>query len=489
MLWNDLREYVARLDELGFLRHVNGAHWNLELGAICEMMVESGGPALLFDDIPDYPHGFRVLSNVEKHPRRHALALGLDHTKTLAEMASDWEKRVKGFKPIPPRVVATGPVMENVVEGADVNMLSFPTPMWHEKDGNRYIGTGVAVIQKDPDTGFVNAGAYRVAVHDEKTCIIFTEPNRHGDIIRRKHWDRGEKAPVLVSVGQEPILFAMSGGTAYSCGDGLSEFEAAGFFHGSPYPVVLSPRTGIPMPATAEIVIEGYMPSPDEALIPEGPFGEWTGYYAHGRSPETPIEVTAVYYRNNPIIWGSPPTRPVRLNPEFGDFDITTKHKLEAAGIPGIQNVFNLSKPCFKVISVNQMYDEHLDEIVQVIEPGGFHHTGNHVWVLVDEDIDPSNPQEVMWAISSRLIPHSGVRVVEGTADWQLDPRVPPGQRSAATMDHSQDFGRKPYTAHNLILNCCRPFEWRDQFPKVNVNSPELRHATREKWKDLFDGA
>src|SRR5581483_1620247 len=367
MLWNDLREYLDRLEQLGYLRHVRGADWNLEIGAISELMTERGGPALLFDDIPGYQHGFRVVSNVEKNPQRLAVALGIDHMASLPDMATAWAEVTKGFAPVPRQVVATGPVMENIVVGDEVDLLKFPTPKWHENDGNRYIGTGVCVIQQDPDTGFVNAGAYRVAVHDAKTCIVFTEPNRHGDVIRRKHWDRGEKAPVLVSVGQDPILTSMSGSGAFYCPQGVSEFDAAGYFHKSPYPVVLSPATGIPMPATAELVIEGYMPSPDTALVPEGPFGEWTGYYAHGRSPETPIEVTAIYHRNDPIIFGCPPSRPVRAIHEFGDVDLRTKQKLEQAGIPGIQGIFTIARPSLKVEAIQQMYDEHVEDVMRAL--------------------------------------------------------------------------------------------------------------------------
>lgn len=486
MRWNDLREYLDRLDELGYLRHVTGAHWNLEIGAISELMTERGGPGLLFDDIPDFPRGYRVVTNIDKDPQRVAVALGLDPTMTLPDMASAWSQVTKDFKPIPRQVVPTGPIFENVITGDDVDVLRFPTPMWHEQDGNRYIGTGTCVITQDPDTGFVNAGAYRVAIHDSKTCIVFMEANRHGDVIRRKFWDRGEKAPVLISVGQDPILTSLSGSSSYYCPEGVSEFDAAGFFQGSPYPVVLSPATGIPMPATAEIVIEGYMPSPETAQLPEGPFGEWTGYYAHGRSPETPIEITAIYHRNDPIIFGCPPSRPVRAMPQFGDVDLGTKRKLEQAGVPGIQGVFYLSRPSFKVVAMKQMYDEHVDDVMRVLEPGGNQHSGNHIWVLVDDDIDFTNPQEVLWAMATRLVPETGVHVLPGMAEWQLDPRVPPGERSAPKMDHSQDHGRNYYSAHNLVINACRPYAWKDEFPKVNVNSPELRQRTVDKWRELF---
>ncbi|HEY3118157.1 MAG TPA: UbiD family decarboxylase [Chloroflexota bacterium] len=485
MRWNDLREFINRLRDSGDLTDVKGAHWDLEIGVISELMIERGGPALLFDEIPDYPKGFRILTNADRMARKLAITLGLNPDASLADMSAEWNLASKDYEQIPPMVQPTGPVMENVISGSDINLWAFPAPKWHEADGNRYLGTGVCVIQKDPETGFVNVGSYRVAVHDEKTAIIFIEPSKHGDVIRRKYWDRGEKAPVAVSVGQEPILTAL-GGSVVHCPYGVSELEVAGYLQGSPYPVVLGPVTGLPLPATAEIVFEGYMPSPDQALLPEGPFGEWTGYYGHGRTPETPIEVSAIYHRNNPIIFGSPPVRPISKLHRLGEVDLRTERELEKAGVPGVQRVVTLSAPNFRVVSVRQMYDEHLEDVIRVIAPGGMHHMGNYIWVLVDDDIDVFNTQEVLWAIASRTIPQTAVRTIPGMADWQLDPRIPPGERSDPTMAHAQDRGRQPYRADSLIINACRPFEWKDQFPKVNVNSRELRERTEQKWHHLF---
>jgi UbiD family decarboxylase len=104
----------------------------------------------------------------------------------------------------------------------------------------------------------------------------------------------------------------MAGSHMYRAPYGTSELEIAGYLQGDSVPVVRGPITGLPIPATAEIAIEGFIPSPDERVELEGPFGEWTGYYAHGRRPETVIEVAAIYYRNDPIIYGSPPVRPIR---------------------------------------------------------------------------------------------------------------------------------------------------------------------------------
>lgn len=485
MRWKDLRDYSDQLEELGELVRVSGASWEEEIGVISELMNEIGGPALLFDDIPGYPRGFRVAANLSRGPERFAIAFGLNPRSPLEEMTAEWKRLSEGYRLVEPDEVATGPIFENTMTGADIDLFKFPTPKWHESDGDRYIGTGLCVIQKDPDTGFVNAGSYRVAIHDQTTCTVFMEANRDGDIIRQKHWQRGEKCPVVVTVGQDPILTSLAGGHPFMCGDAESEFAVAGYFQGSPYPVVKGPITGIPIPAAAEIAIEGFMPSPDERMAPEGPFGEWTGYYAHGRRPETIIEVAAIYYRDNPIIYGSPPLRPIHPYREVGSIDVAVKAKLDQSGIPGVQAVVQLMRPGLRVVSLTQMYAGHVDDVIRALEPGGDQYSGHHMLVLVDDDIDPADPREVLWAMASRCIPQTGTRIIPGTGYWQLDPRIPPGQRS----EPSKGQGRRPYEAHNLVINACRPYEWGDQFPPVNMNSRELRSSVQEKWKGLFDAA
>lgn len=232
MRWKDLREYADQLEELGELVRVSGASWEQEIDIISELMNEIGGPALLFDEIPGYPKGFRVAANMSRGPERFAIAFGLDHRRPLEEMTEEWKRLSEGYRLVPPEVVVTGPIFENAMTGADVDLYKFPTPKGHESDVDRYIGTGLCVIQKDPDTDFVNAGSYRVAVHNKTTCTVFMEAHRDGDIIRQKHWQRGEKCPVVVTVGQDPILTSLAGGHPFMCGDDESEFAVAGYFQG-----------------------------------------------------------------------------------------------------------------------------------------------------------------------------------------------------------------------------------------------------------------
>lgn len=485
MLWEDLRSYLGRLEELGELKKVGGAGWEEDIGGITELVTERQGPALLFDEIPDYSPGYRVAANLFNTPKRIGLALGLKCEPSFFSLAQGWQEKVRDLRRIAPEEVPWGPVLENVLEEDEVDLYRFPTPKWHENDGGRYIGTGVCVIQKDPDTGFVNVGAYRVAIHDRLTCTLFIEHGKHGDRIRRKYWSRGERCPVVVSVGQEPVLTALAGPGIYHAPEGLSEFEVAGYLHQAPYPTIRGPRTGVPIPATAEIVLEGFIPSPQEAMAPEGPFGEWTGYYAHGRRPETVIQVKAIYHRRDPILLGSPPSRPIggQSSPSFGGEEWATKAELEAAGIPGIQRVFTLARPYLRVVSLKQMHPQHVNDVIRLLVPGGKQYHGHHIWVLVDDDVDATNTAEVLWAMASRCAPEHGVQVIPGTAVWQLDPRVRPEDRSSP----GEDGGRRPYVAHNLVINACRPYEWIAEFPPVCVNSPEMRKRILEKWKELFE--
>jgi 4-hydroxy-3-polyprenylbenzoate decarboxylase len=390
------------------------------------------------------------------------------------------------MEPVPPAEVPTGPVMENVLTGESIDLLKFPAPKWHEEDGNRYLGTGVCVIQRDPETSYVNVGCYRIAVQDQTTCGIFQGANNHGDRIRRKHWARGEKCPVVVVVGEDPILTVLAGGAFYRAPWGTSEFDIAGYLQGDPYPVVRGPVTGLPIPASAEIAFEGFILSPEERMEPEGPFGEWTGYYGHGRRPETVIEVAAMYHRNDPIIFGDPPVRPIRAYHEvrFFNFGSQMKARLEQQGIKGVKSVFQIARPSFSVIALEQLYEGHVEEVIRALVPGGDQGGGHQIWVCVDDDIDPTNTKEVLWAIASRCIPEQdGIRIIPGTSRDQLDPRVPPGDRS----DPSQE-GRRPYVAHNVVINACRPYAWKDEFPPVNRNSRELTARIEKKWESLFAG-
>src|SRR6266516_2617527 len=159
----DMRDWLEMVDALGELRVLEGVDWQENIGRIAEMLVHTdGAPAVLFDKIPGYPDGYRILTNAQGERARLAVSLGLPADISAFDLMDEWERRMDTVKPVPPAIVTDGPIAQNVFEGDDIDLWKFPTPRWHEQDGGRYLGTGVCVITKDPDSDWINMGTYRV---------------------------------------------------------------------------------------------------------------------------------------------------------------------------------------------------------------------------------------------------------------------------------------------------------------------------------------
>jgi 4-hydroxy-3-polyprenylbenzoate decarboxylase len=477
MPFNDLREFIEAARAQGDVKEIHGAHWDLEIGALTEIFAyRENGPLLLFDQIPGHHESYRVASNLINHPRRSALAVGIPTDLSRTEMILRWKEILKNIKPIPPRVVPRGPLFENTRLGDAIDMTTFPAPRWHELDGGRYIGTGCCVIAADPDDGWVNVGIYRVQVHDQKTLGLYISPGHHARIIREKYWARGKACPVAVTFGQDPLLWLVAG---QSVPYGVSEFDYAGGLREGPVDVVRGEFTGLPLPATAEIAVEGEVPPPEEESRVEGPFGEWPGYYAHGARQEPVLRVKALYYRNDPILTGAPPLKPPALTFGVPIGAAAIWNYLEKADVPDVRGVWCYvggSAPGggapFIVVSVKQRYHGHAQQaaIAALGSRAGNYH-GRFV-VVVDEDIDPTDLGEVVWAISTRCEPKTAISVIDNCWSTPLDPAMHPDKKEAGDFTNSR-----------AIINACRPYSWINRFPAVNALSPDLRKKISEKWK------
>ena len=224
-------------------------------------------------------------SNMISDPVRSGLTVGMPADLTPIGLVARWKELLKGVKPIPPRVVTGGPILENVKSGSDIDMKLFPTPHWHELDGGRYIGTADCVITGEPEEGgWINIGIYRVQIHDHNTLGLYVSPGHHARIMREKYWEKGKSCPVVVTFGQDPLLFLVAG---QSIPYGMSEFDYAGGLRGAPVDVIRGDVTGLPIPATAEIAIEGEVPPPKEQAHMEGPFRRMAGLLCARRRHRT----------------------------------------------------------------------------------------------------------------------------------------------------------------------------------------------------------
>ncbi len=472
MSYNDLREWLSQIDGMSELRHVSEASRDEDIGRITEMLHHTDeAPAVLFDDIDGYPRGYRILVNANGARRRLALTLGLPVDISGPDLMQCFTEMVERSKPLPMEWVETGPVMENFQEGDEVDVLKFPAPKWHELDGGRYLGTGSSDITRDPDTGCVNVGTYRVMIHDRNHVGFYISPGKHGRMHRDKYFERGKPCPVAVIVGGDPLLFIAS---TLEIPYGVNEYEWAGALRGRPYRVIKGKYTGLPIPADAEIVLEGFA-SPNEKRE-EGPFGEWTGYYASSARPEPVIEVKAVYHRNSPIILGCPPNKPPYEAHRYRVYlrSALLKREIEAAGVPDVTAVWcHGVGGCrlLNVVAIKQRYPGHSRQAGHV---AAMCRTGAYLgrWVIVvDDDVDVTDLNEVMWAVVTRADPETAHDIIHRAWSGPLDPAIAPAKKG---------FNSR------LIIDACRPYEWLDKFPPAIGPSPQVKRETREKWGYLL---
>ncbi len=469
MGFRDLREYIAALDRLGMLRVVEGAHWDLEIGAISHMMQDSEeNPALLFDKIPGYPAGFRVLANHQNDPKKQALVMGIPTDLSDLEIARQMKEKRKQTDLIPPREVDSGPVLENQERGDKVNILKFPTPKWRTLEGGRYIGTATLVINRDPDEGWVNMGTYRQMIHDEKTVGFFVEPHHHGMIIAKKYWARGKPCPVVACYGQQEELFQAATASAPW---GRSELEIAGGMVGAPIEIIKGELTGLPVPARAEIAIEGEVPPPDVDSRTEGPYREWPGYYSQEPTPQPVIHIKAIYHRNAPIMTGPHQNNRNISMGAVTHAAIAVWEALEKSALPGIRGVWAHANGLFIVISLKQEFAGHAKMALLTATGARGSNSAYRYYVVVDEDIDPTNLQDVLWAMTTRCVPEEQIDIVRGTVSTRVDPIISPKKREAWDL-----------TCGRVLINACKPWDWIEQFGKSMTFTPEYERQVREKW-------
>ncbi len=466
--YEDLRGFIARVEELGSLRRLTGADAACEIGGITEVAAGLGEcPALLFDDIKGYPRGFRVFTNATVSPQRAALALGLDPALSPIAALKAWKSLRTGLKMQPPLAVKHASFFENTRTGAEVDVGIFPSPLWHKQDGGPYIGSGSLVVMRDPDTGWINASIYRVQVHGhDRVTIQFDHPGRHGAIIARKYWEQGKPCPVAIVNGPDPSLFIA--GFEY-LPEGTSEYAFAGAIRGRPVEVVAGPHSGLPLPAGAEIILEGMLLPPGEITLPEGPFGEFTGYYAADKRPAPVMRVEAMHWRNDPILLGSPPMKPPRFHFGLPFRAAGIWADLEASGVTDVVGAWQHVAQLMTVIAIQQRYAGHAKRAGLIAAAQSY--MGRLV-VIVDADVDPSNLADVMWAITTRCEPSESVDIVRNTWSSALDPRI--------TME---DRNRGQTANSKMIIDACMPFSWRDEFPKTSALTQDEAHSIEEKWR------
>ena len=471
----DVREWIARVEAAGELKRIDArVDLDQELSAIaCMAAQREDAPALLFSQFTEPAEGRVLINMLGASARRYALAVGLDPDLPVPRLITE-TRRIMRRRIAPERIApAQAPVNEIVLTGDDIDLTRLPVPRFWPGDGGRYIGTGDITFTRDPETGRINVGVYRQMLHGPRRVGMYTSPGKHGGMDRDAWWARGEPCPVVVAYGIDPIMFMVG---AQVFGSRESELEVAGGLLGEPVQLTEGVVVDLPIPARAEIVIEGYL-HPDDRE-PEGPLGEFTGYYGNPRAPQPVIEVKALHMRRDPIITAALMARYPAC--EIGAYYAVMRSariwdNLDALGVPGIRGVYAHPAAAsgwgMVVVSLEQRFAGHVAQVLSLVAqcPAAAYYTK---WIIaVDEDVDPTDLNQVLWALSTRCNPADHIDIQRNTWSTGLDPSQ--GEREL-----------RPYGSKALI-DACKPHRHLEDFPKTTLLRRDIYERVAGRWTEL----
>jgi 4-hydroxy-3-polyprenylbenzoate decarboxylase/2,5-furandicarboxylate decarboxylase 1 len=425
-----MRAFLDRLDLEGDLSRVTReVNARFEIAAGIRRMSDTKGPALWFENVAG--HSMPVVGSLFSDRRKAMLAL------EVGTPGEGNEKFLNGLhNPIPPTTVGSGECQEVVHTGDDVDLLRLPLPVYSEKDGGAYV-TVALEISTDPIDGGRNASIYRLMRLDRNHMAVMSHVFQGLGTHIAHAEQRGQPLDVAVVNGVDPVLLYAS---QAKVPHGFFEIDIAGGINGAPVEMVRCQTVDLEVPATAEIVIEGRILPGERA--PEGPFGEFTGYY--GPQELNPVmEVTAVTHRRDPIflagMTGVPPT----------DNHVLKSFAYESVLYENLRAVFpEVTAVAFPewggvqyaaVIALRQRYKGQARHVILA----ALGDSSRPKWVItVDDDIDVHDSEQVLWAAITRGQPAEDVITVPGVAGGPLDPSAPEKEViSVMGFDATRPFG------------------------------------------------
>ncbi len=474
MPYADLREFIDRLEAEGQLRYVDKeVDWNLELSHVAKLNEEQqgGGSALLFSNVKEHP-GRRVFTSALTARERLALALEMPLDTSLMNLSQEWVDRIQNNR-VQPEVVSSGACQENVLAGDDADLGTVPAPWFYPGDGGRYLGTGGFLITKSLRTGRHNLGTYRAMIGDKNRLCIYMIKAKDGEIDFRDYIEAGIPMPVAYISGTDPTLF-MCASTLFGLDE--SEYDVAGALRGKPVDVVKATTSDLLVPATSEYVVEGEI-VPGETM-PEGPFGEYTGHYSgKGDEEQYFIRVKAITHRNDPILWATTVGRPTTDTHMIMGVNRTASlwNDLKQMQIPGIKAVYGPPASAGRmlvIISMSPMYHGHSTQVGLAAFASVTGNYGLKTVILVDDDIDPENMDQVMYALSFKYQPEFGTQILRRGRSTPLDPSLPRSDR---------------FMTSRIIIDCTTPYEWgeADRPHRIYLDDDMAGHV-RANWDGYF---
>jgi len=443
MHYRDLRDFIAQLESQGELRRISApVSPHLEMTALADRVLRSGGPALLFEN----PTGHRmpVLANLFGTPQRVARALGvagLEEIRAFGEVLAQlkepepprgmkdlWGRRdlIKTLWSMAPSMVRRPPCQEAVVEGDAVDLSALPIQHCWPGDVAPLITWGLT-ITRGPHKKRQNLGIYRQQVIGKNQLIMRWLAHRGGALDFAEHCKLypGQPYPVAVAIGADPATIL---GAVTPVPDTLSEYQFAGLLRGARTEVADAMTVPLQVPASAEIVLEGHIhpdashPSGYQHAL-EGPYGDHTGYY--NECAEFPVFTVERITRREDAIYhstytGKPPDEPAMLGLALNELFVPLLQR----AFPEIIDFYLPPEACsyrMAVVRIRKAYAGHARRVMM----GVWSHLRQFLYtkfvVVVDEDIDVRSWPEVIWAMTTRMDPVRDTMLLENTPIDYLD--------------------------------------------------------------------
>ena len=486
MKYKDLRDFIKQLEAQGELKRITiPVDPYLEMTEICDRTLKQAGPALLFENPTGY--NIPVLGNLFGTPRRVAMGMGAESVTelrgigellaTLKEpeppkgMKDAWEKfpLYKQVLNMAPKLVSSPPCQELIRQGDEIDLGVYPIQTCWPEDAAPLI-TWPLVITKGPHKHRQNLGIYRLQVIAKNKVIMRWLAHRGGalDFKEFQAANPGQPFPVSVALGADPatILAAVT-----PVPDSLSEYAFAGLLRGSKTEVAKSLINDLQVPASAEIVLEGFI-YPNE-FAPEGPYGDHTGYY--NEVAEFPVfTIERITQRQAPIyhstFTGKPPDEPAILGVALNEVFVPILQKQ----FPEIIDFYLPPEGCsyrMAVISMKKQYAGHAKRVML----GTWSFLRQFMYtkfvIVVDDDIDVRNWQDVIWAMTTRMDPARDLTILENTPIDYLDFASPvSGLGSKVGFDATNKW----------------PGETNREWGRTIVMSPHIIKKVDDMWDSLF---
>ena len=436
MKYNDLRDFISKLETEGELKRISAEiDPYLEITEICDRTLRANGPALLFENPKN--SNIPVLANLFGTTRRVAMGMGEDSIETLREIGKllaflkepdppkglkdAWDK-FPAFRQVlnmNPKLVSKAVCQENIIEAGEVDLSTIPVQTCWPEDAAPLI-TWALVITKGPHKERANLGIYRQQVIGRNKLIMRWLSHR-GGALDFKDWQEthpGQPFPIAVALGADPATIL---GAVTPVPDTLSEYAFAGLLRGSKTHLVKCKTHDLEVPATAEIILEGFI-YPDETA-PEGPFGDHTGYY---NEVETfPVfTVEKITHRNNPIYHstytGRPPDEPAVLGVALNEVFIPLLQKQ----FPEITDFYLPPEGCsyrLAVVSIKKQYPGHAKRVMMAIWSYLRQFMYTKFIIVTDDDVNIRNWEDVIWAMTTRVDPSRDTTLIDNTPIDYLD--------------------------------------------------------------------